>query len=57
MKNIRKWCYNTVQGLGIICLWVDFGVITQELIGSYAPGIIVGLLFIGWSLGYEDEKD
>ena len=56
MDNFHKWCHNAVQGLGILALWIDFGVLTQYLIGSYAPGIVIGLFIIGWALSYKDDK-
>lgn len=57
MDRFHKWCYNAVQGLGIFCLWMACGMLSNHLGFGYAPGIIIGLFVIGWAVSYKDDKE
>jgi len=57
MKRFQKWCHDAVQGLGIFCLWMACGMLSNHFGLGYQPGIIIGLFAIGWAVSYEEGGD
>ena len=56
MEKFHKWCYESVLALGVFCLWYEIAMLSFRLLGSWTPGFIIGMFFIGWAVSYKDDK-
>ena len=56
MYRFHKWCYNAVQGLGILCLWYELTQLVSRFIGLYTSAIL-WLFLLGWAVSYKEDNN